>query len=104
MIEFIAEWAASTFIDWARSSLVWANMAAVCFYAPSIIAALRSHRNFWGIFVFNTFLGWMWIGWFTALAIAIFVKPKAPPKPEPDALSSSDRTPGDNRANAVESS
>lgn len=42
--------------------------AALVYLLPSIVAALRGHRNGAPVFVVNLFLGWTLIGWVVALA------------------------------------
>jgi hypothetical protein len=37
------------------------------YFAPSIVAARRGHRNKTPIFLLNLFLGWTLIGWVAAL-------------------------------------
>lgn len=40
------------------------------YFLPIIIAGARSHHNQGPIFIINLFLGWTFIGWVIALAMA----------------------------------
>jgi len=40
------------------------------YFAPTIIAMIRSVPNRWSVAVVNFFLGWTFIGWVVALAMA----------------------------------
>src|ERR1700740_2819537 len=51
------------------------------YFLPSIIAAARKVRNTGSIVVINLFLGWTFIGWVVALAIAAR-SVDAPPAPQ----------------------
>lgn len=42
----------------------------VLYLAPTFIAAGREHHNWGAIIVINLFLGWTFIGWVVALAMA----------------------------------
>jgi hypothetical protein len=42
--------------------------AVIAYLLPSIIAAVRGHRNSNSICVVNIFLGWTLLGWVIALA------------------------------------
>lgn len=45
------------------------------YFIPSIIGFARGHKNKWGIFILNLFLGWSILGWIVALLWS-FVDPK----------------------------
>ena len=40
------------------------------YFLPTIVASARHHHNRGSIFVLNLFLGWTFIGWIIALAMA----------------------------------
>ncbi len=41
------------------------------YFLPTIVAAVRHHRNVVGILLLNFFLGWSFIGWVAALIWAV---------------------------------
>jgi len=41
------------------------------YFLPSLIGTFRSVRNIGSVFVINLFLGWTFIGWVIALAMAV---------------------------------
>ena len=41
------------------------------YFAPSIVAAARSHPQIGSIVVINFLLGWTFIGWVVALAMSV---------------------------------
>ena len=45
-------------------------VAVGLYFMPALVAALRGHRQFWPIFVIDLFLGWTFLGWIVALAMA----------------------------------
>jgi RsiW-degrading membrane proteinase PrsW (M82 family) len=49
-------------------ALIFAAVAFVLYFLPTIIAAKRHHPNDAAIFVVNLFLGWTFLGWVVALA------------------------------------
>lgn len=51
--------------------LVLFLVALPVYFAPSIVAAHRSHRNLTAIFLLNLFLGWVLVGWVGALVWAV---------------------------------
>jgi len=49
-------------------------LLGIAIYAiPTIVAAIRRHRNLAAIFVINLFLGWTLLGWVGALVWAVIV-------------------------------
>jgi hypothetical protein len=40
------------------------------YFLPALVAARRRHHNQGAVFVVNLFLGWTFIGWVVALAMA----------------------------------
>jgi hypothetical protein len=46
------------------------GIVAVLYFAPAIIAHSRNVPNKGSVFVINLFLGWTFIGWVVALAMA----------------------------------
>jgi hypothetical protein len=40
------------------------------YFLPALIAGRRNHHNQGAIFVVNAFLGWTFLGWVVALAMA----------------------------------
>jgi Superinfection immunity protein len=51
----------------------------VIYFLPSIVASSRSHHQFGAILVLNLFLGWTFIGWVIALAMAASAVRKTDP-------------------------
>ena len=47
------------------------------YFAPSLIAQNRAHRNLLAVFLLNLFLGWTFVGWVVALVWAV-TKPPPP--------------------------
>lgn len=45
---------------------------AAGYFLPFLIALLRGHRNVFGVFVLNLFLGWTMLGWIAALAWSLW--------------------------------
>ena len=41
------------------------------YFAPSIVAYARHHQQSGSVLVINLFLGWTFIGWIVALAMAV---------------------------------
>ena len=41
------------------------------YFIPTFIAFARETTNRWSVFVVNTFLGWSFLGWIVALAMAV---------------------------------
>lgn len=70
---------ANQMVNRPASSAASANPAAVlvglvvlaAYFAPSIVAARRSVANPAPIYVVNLFLGWTFVGWVVALAMAV---------------------------------
>jgi len=50
-------------------------VAAALYFVPSIVAVLRHVPNTASVFVINLFLGWSFIGWVVALAMAVRSNP-----------------------------
>jgi len=48
------------------------------YFAPTIVAAVRHHHQFGAILVINALLGWTFIGWVVALAMACSAARPAP--------------------------
>lgn len=46
-------------------------ISLVIYFVPTIVAALRHHRNTLAIFLVNLFFGWTFIGWVGALVWAV---------------------------------
>ena len=46
-------------------------IAFVCYWIPTIVAAVRHVPNMASVVVINFFLGWTFIGWVVALAMAV---------------------------------
>jgi hypothetical protein len=66
----------------AKGFLIWAAIIGV-YWIPSIAASRRKVRNRGSVYVINTFLGWTFIGWVVALAMAMRDPPPVPPsRPE----------------------
>lgn len=43
------------------------SLIFVCYFVPTFVAMVRSHRNAAAITILNIFLGWTFIGWLIAL-------------------------------------
>lgn len=54
----------------ASSGVGLAILIFILYFAPTAIGALRHHHNIGSIFVINLLLGWTFIGWVVALAMA----------------------------------
>ena len=52
-----------------KEFMVWIllGLLVLMYFAPSIVAILRKHRNKLPIFVLNLFVGWTFLGWVGAL-------------------------------------
>ena len=59
-------------------SLVFLLVVLVPYFIPSIVALSRGMQNKGSIIVVNLFLGWTFIGWVVALAMACAGKKSAP--------------------------
>ena len=46
-------------------------ISLVIYFIPTIVAALRHHRNTLAVFLVNFFFGWTFIGWVGALIWAV---------------------------------
>ena len=46
-------------------------LSIVCYFIPTIIAGIRHVPNTGSVVVINIFLGWTFIGWVVALAMAM---------------------------------
>lgn len=53
---------------------------ALCYMLPFLIAAVRGHHRVGSIAVLNFLLGWTFLGWVVALALAASAK-RPPPAP-----------------------
>ena len=63
--------------------LIFLLLALVCavYFLPTIIASSRKHHNAGSVFIINLFLGWTFLGWVIALAMAMSAVRDAGPKP-----------------------
>lgn len=59
------------------SSLIWPIVLIVLYFLPTMIAAERKVPNRGSVLVINLFLGWTFIGWVVALAMAARSVPTA---------------------------
>jgi len=59
------------------SSITTIALVFALYFAPSIVAAIRKLPNQGSLFVINLFLGWTFIGWVVALAMAARTLPVA---------------------------
>jgi hypothetical protein len=50
--------------------IVWLAIALPVYFVPTIVALLRTPRLYGPAIVINVFLGWTFIGWVVALAMA----------------------------------
>lgn len=46
-------------------------LALVMYILPTLVAMLRNHHQVAVVFIVNLFLGWTFIGWVVALAMAM---------------------------------
>lgn len=51
-------------------TVVLIALAVSVYFAPSIVAGCRNHHQGGAILVINVFLGWTFVGWVVALAMA----------------------------------
>jgi hypothetical protein len=69
------------------NGLIVLILLALGYFLPSIIASVRKVRNVGSVIVVNLFLGWTFIGWVVALAMAARTidrgGPDVPPGPAP---------------------
>jgi len=59
----------------AASGAGFVVFGAVLYLLPSIVAVTRKVPNSGSVIVINVFLGWTFIGWVVALAMAVRTKP-----------------------------
>jgi hypothetical protein len=59
--------------------IILIGISAVIYFAPAIVAAMRSHRQTAAIVLLNLFLGWTLIGWVVALVWAAMNGPQSAP-------------------------
>ncbi len=63
--------------DWQITLMVF-----LAYFVPVLVAWSRGHHQIGPIAVINTFLGWTFIGWVVALAMACSaVRPREVPQP-----------------------
>jgi T4 superinfection immunity protein len=55
----------------AIATLLIVLFAIVCYFIPTIVAAIRQVPNTGSVVVINLFLGWTFMGWVVALAMAM---------------------------------
>jgi hypothetical protein len=55
--------------------LVIVLLAIVCYFIPTIVALMRDVPNSGSVAVINFFLGWTFLGWVVALAMAMRSRP-----------------------------
>ena len=49
------------------SILFWLAVLFALYFLPTLIARLRGHRNWAGVAILNTLLGWTGLGWIASL-------------------------------------
>lgn len=52
-------------------ALMFGSVLVAAYFAPTIVAVNRKHHNIGAIAVVNMFLGWTFLGWVVALAMAV---------------------------------
>ncbi len=65
----------------AGITLLFLGVLAALYFIPTIVAGHRHVTNVGSIAVINVFLGWTFIGWVVALAMACRSAPPRPPAP-----------------------
>jgi hypothetical protein len=55
------------------------GLLVAVYFAPCLIAGIRNHHQSGSILVINLFLGWTFIGWVVALAMACSAVRQPPP-------------------------
>jgi hypothetical protein len=58
-------------IGWVALALGLAAVGLAVYFVPTLIAALRGIPNAVSVAVVNLFLGWTFLGWVVALAMAV---------------------------------
>ena len=58
------------------SLIVWFAIALPVYFVPTIVALLRTPRLYGAAIVVDVFLGWTFIGWVVALAMACSPRPQ----------------------------
>lgn len=51
--------------------VVGSLLAFTIYFFPCVVGSARGHKNIGSIFVLNLFLGWTFLGWVVALAMAM---------------------------------
>jgi hypothetical protein len=59
--------------------LVFALVGVAMYFLPTVIAAARKARHLGAVIVINLFLGWTFVGWVVALALAVASTSRTPP-------------------------
>jgi T4 superinfection immunity protein len=59
-------------------ALIGLIILLVPYFAPSIVAFVRSHHNKWAIFALNLLLGWTILGWIGSLVWSLTRPAPAP--------------------------
>jgi hypothetical protein len=60
-----------------RPLIIWFAIAALpVYFVPTIVALLRMPKNYGAAIVIDVFLGWTFIGWVVALAMACSSRPQ----------------------------
>jgi hypothetical protein len=59
--------------QYSAASAGWCSLifAIACYFIPTIVALTREIPNAGSVVVINFFLGWTFIGWVVALAMAV---------------------------------
>ena len=55
--------------------ILFGIIVILAYFFPSLVAAVRDHRNGAAISVLNLFLGWTFIGWVVALVWSLTTPP-----------------------------
>ena len=56
---------------WLALLVVWVAVLVCIYMLPTVVAVRRRVRNVGSVVVINIFLGWTFIGWVVALAMAV---------------------------------
>ncbi|HKD86885.1 MAG TPA: superinfection immunity protein [Streptosporangiaceae bacterium] len=59
-----------------RFPIVWFAIALPVYFVPTVVALIRTPRHYGAAIVIDVFLGWTFLGWVIALAMACSSRPQ----------------------------